>query len=125
LLVRRDIGGIDRAKRHVEGEAASEWRTAGSGVAGLAIRSMGKIRTALHEIGAGKLAGSTGDIADLICFQRHGRTAGEGHRITAKKHPARETKRDNDNDRDDTTDDFFHVHADLVAAFLIARRMRI
>ena len=84
-----------------------------------------EIFAALHEIGAGKLGGNAGDIAALVIRQRHGRAAGEGHGITAKKQPARETERDNDNDRDDNADDFFHVHADLAAAFLIARRMRI
>ena len=125
LLVRRDVGGIDGAERHVEGEAAREGRAAGGGVAGLAVRGMGEIFAALHQIGTGKLGGNAGDIAAFVICQRHGRAAGEGHRITAEKQPAREAKRDNDNDRDDNADDFFHVQADLAAAFLIARRMRI
>ena len=95
------------------------------GVAGLAIRGMDKIRAALHEIGAGELAGNTGDIAALVGFQRHGRAAGKRHRITAEKQPARVSKGDYNNGRNGTADDLFHVHADPVAAFLMARRMRI
>jgi hypothetical protein len=125
LLVRRDVGGIDGAERHVEGEAACEGRTVWGSVAGLAVRGMGEIFAALHQIGTGKLRRNAGDIGVMVTCQRHGRAAGEGHRITAKKQPSRETEREDDNDRNDNTDDFFHVQAGLAAAFLIARRMRI
>ena len=125
LLVGGNVGGIQSAKRHVEGEAACERRAARGGMAGLAICSVSEIFAALHQIGIGELDRNAGDVAALVVLHRHGRAAGEGHWVTAKKQPACNTKRRHDNDRSDHAKGLFHGHADLAAALLIARRIRI
>ncbi len=124
LLVWRDVGGIDGAEWHVEGEAARKGSAAVCRMTGLAVRGMDEIFAVLHDIRTGKLPRNTAHGACLIIAKRYRRTTRKRGWIAAKKQPSRKAKGDDDNDRKEKADNFLHDQAGLAAAFLIARRMR-
>ena len=124
FLVRRDVGGIDHPKRHVEREPAGEGRAAGGGVTSQTVRGVDEILAALRQFGAGYLFGNASDTGVLVIRERHGRAARERHGVAAKIQPAAKTKRDGDDDRRGDADNRVHCQAGLAAAFLIAWRTR-
>ena len=66
FLVGSDVGRINSAERHVERETTSKGHTTRGGMAGFAVRRMGKILSARYQVSTGELRGDTSRVDALV-----------------------------------------------------------
>ncbi len=77
LLVRRDVGRVERAERQFEGEPAGEWLAALRGVANDTVGSVREVLAAFDQARLRKLRGHAGRVGVLVVGELDRTAAGK------------------------------------------------